>query len=410
MPGATGVPHPLEEACPVAVPSRVPAARLTRSSTTRLALPPAARPRAARLPAALAAALALGLAVAACGGSGAGPSDPASSGGGPSAPASGASAPTSGASAPPEDRVVVYSGRSEELVGPILARFEEATGIDVEVRYAGTSELAATILEEGDNSPADLFFSQDGGALGALAAEGRLAPLPDDILALVDPRFRSGNGLWVGVSGRARVLAYDTREVSEAELPTSVLGLTDPAWKGRVGWVPTNASFQTFVTALRQALGDDATRDWLEQMQANEPRVYEGNSAALQAVAAGEVDVALVNHYYLFAAQAESGQELPVANHYFTGGDPGALVNVAGVGVLPTADHPVAADRLVRFLLSDEAQRYFSDETFEYPLVTGVEADPRLPALAEIESPALDLSDLADLAGTLRLLQEAGVL
>lgn len=369
-------------------------------------VPAARRPR--RRPAPIAAAAAgLALVLVACGGGAtAAPSDGAPTEPG-TAPSPGA---TSAPGATPEAKLVVYSGRSEELVGPILARFEAATGIETEVRYAGTSELAATILEEGDNSPADVFFSQDGGALGALAAEDRLAPLPADVLDAVDPRFRSADGLWVGVSGRARVLAYDTRELSEADLPASVLDLADPAWKGRLGWVPTNASFQTFVTAMRRQLGDEATKAWLEAVRANEPRAYEGNSAALQAVAAGEVDAALVNHYYLFQAQREAGDALPVANHFFTGGDPGALVNVAGVGILSTADHPVAADRLVRFLLAEEAQRYFSDETFEYPLVTGIAADDRLPPLETIESPNLDLADLADLAGTLRLMQEAGVL
>jgi iron(III) transport system substrate-binding protein len=304
----------------------------------------------------------------------------------------------------------VYSGRSEELVGPILERFEEATGIDAEVRYAGTSELAVLLLEEGANSPADVFFAQDGGSLGAVAAEGRLATLPDDLTALVDPRFRAADGSWVGVTGRARVLAYDTRELAEADLPTSVLDLADPAWKGRVGWVPTNASFQTFVTALRETQGDDATLEWLGRMQANEPRVYDGNAAALQAVAAGEIDAALINHYYLFQAQAESGAELPVANHFFANGDPGALVNVAGVGILETAPNAAAAEQLARFLLDEEAQAYFATETFEYPLRTGTTPDERLPDLAEIQSPDLDLSSLADLEGTLRLLQEAGVL
>ena len=361
----------------------------------------------APLPRALAAG-ALALLVAACGGTAATSVTSAPSG----APSAGPATigPTSSATAETEGAVVVYSGRSEELVGPIIERFEAATGIDAEVRYAGTSELAATILEEGDNSPADVFFSQDGGALGALEAEDRLTTLPGDVTALVDPRFRSREDAWVGISGRARVLAYDTRELSEADLPVSVLDLADPAWTGRVGWVPTNASFQTFVTALRESLGEDAARDWLVRMQANEPRVYEGNSAALQAVAAGEVDVALINHYYLFQAQAESGQALPVANHSFTGGDPGALVNVAGAGILDTADHPAAAEQLVRYLLSEEAQAYFAGETFEYPLRAGVAADDRLPALATIESPDLDLSDLADLEGTLRLLLVAGVL
>jgi iron(III) transport system substrate-binding protein len=351
------------------------------------------------------AALLAAVATSACGGTTAGTSAPATS----TAP-SDTAAPATPAQPADAGKVVVYSGRSEELVGPILAQFEEATGIDVEVRYAGTSELAALILEEGDNSPADVFFAQDGGALGAVAAGGRLAELPADVTSLVDPRFRAADGTWAGVTGRARVLAYDTRELAPADMPVSVLDLADPAWKGRVGWVPTNASFQTFVTALRETQGDEATLAWLTAMQANEPRAYDGNAAALAAVAAGEIDVALVNHYYLFQAQAESGEELPVANHFFTDGDPGALVNVAGAGILASAPSAPQADALVRYLLDDEAQAYFATETFEYPLATGATPDDRLPALADIGSPDLDLSSLADLEGTVRLLQEAGVL
>jgi iron(III) transport system substrate-binding protein len=346
------------------------------------------------------------LTVAACGSAGATPAS--SSGSEPSAETAPSAGTGTGTS--PGGRLVVYSGRSEELVGPLLEDFEAATGIDAEVRYAGTSELAATILEEGDNSPADVFFSQDGGALGALAAEGRLAGLPEDVLESVDDRFRAADGSWVGVSGRARVLAYDTRDIAVGDLPASVLDLADPAWKGRIGWVPTNASFQTFVTALRETQGDDTTLQWLRDVQANEPKVYDGNAAALQAVAAGEVDVALVNHYYLLQAEAEAGTELPVENHFFPGGDPGALVNVAGIGILEGAENAAAADALVRFLLADEAQAYFAAETFEYPLASGATPDPQLPSLDSVQSPDLDLSDLADLEGTLRLLQEAGVL
>lgn len=344
---------------------------------------------------ALAGALAIAIAVAACGGTA---TTPQPSGAHPSGPA-----------ASPGGSLVVYSGRNEELVGPVIEEFEAATGIDVEVRYAGTSELAATILEEGGNSPADVFFSQDAGALGALANEDRLAALPADVLELVDARFRSPDRDWVGVTGRARVLAYDTRELSAGDLPDSVMDLTGPEWRGRIGWVPTNASFQTFVTALRLELGDDGTKTWLEDMLANEPRTYEGNSAALQAVAAGEIDVALVNHYYLYAAKA-GNPSIPVNNHFFTGGDPGALVNVAGVGILDTAPHAGAADAFVRYLLSTEAQTHFAEQTFEYALIDGIAPAEGLPALAEIESPDLDLTDLADLEGTIRLLQEAGVL
>lgn len=363
-----------------------------------------------RLSSSLAIGIAAILAVAACT-SGASPS----AGEGSPAPSQGSGPSTDpSADASPSPAVagslVVYSGRSEELVGPLIERFETATGVDVDVRYAGTTELATTILEEGDSSPADVFFAQDGGALGALAREGRLTALPDEFLDQVDTRFRAGDGRWVGVSGRARVLAYDTRELAAGDLPASVTGLADPAWKGRIGWVPSNASFQTFVTALRAELGEDGARQWLTAMQANEPRVYEGNAAALEAVRAGEIDAALINHYYLFQAQAESGADYPVANHYFTGGDAGALVNVAGVGVLDGANHPAAANAFVRFLLDPESQAYFSRETFEYPLVGGMAADPRLPALDQIDSPDLDLSDLTDLEGTVKLLTDVGIL
>jgi iron(III) transport system substrate-binding protein len=304
--------------------------------------------------------------------------------------------------------LVVYSGRSESLVEPLIERFEAETGIDVQVNYAGTSELAATILEEGDASPADVFFSQDGGALGAIAEEGRLAALPQATLDKVAPAFRSPDGLWVGVSGRARVAAYNTDELTPADLPASILDFTDPKWKGRLGWAPSNASLQSFVTALRVIEGEDAARAWLEGIQANEPKVYEGNSQALQGVAAGEIDVAFINHYYLLAALAEG--DLPVANHFFPGGDPGALINVAGAAILTTAKNQDAARTFVDFLLTAESQAYFAKETFEYPLVAGVPADDRLTPLDEIAAPDIDLSDLADLQGTIELMQDVGVL
>lgn len=340
--------------------------------------------------------------------------------------ASGGSSPSASAPAPspsgaaPSDvaspaasiggSLTIYSGRSESLVGPLIERFRTQTGIAVQVNYAGTSELASTILEEGQASPADVFFSQDGGALGALGAEGRLAVLPEGVTSLVDARFRSPKGEWVGISGRARVVAYDSRVLAEADLPDSILDYTDPAWKGRIGWAPSNASLQTFVTALRVLEGEDAARSWLEGIQANEPRVYEGNSQALEGVASGEVAVAFINHYYLLEAIAEQGAELPVKNDFLPGGDPGSLVNVAGAGVLTTAKNPAAAIAFIEFLLSEESQTYFAEETFEYPLLDGVPADERLTPLSEIQSPDVDLSDLSDLEGTLELMQEAGVL
>jgi iron(III) transport system substrate-binding protein len=305
--------------------------------------------------------------------------------------------------------LTIYSGRSEELVAPLIEQFQTASGIDVQVKYGDTAELASTILEEGDVSPADVFFAQDGGALGAIAAEDRLTTLPTPVLDLVDPRFRSDDGQWVGVSGRARVAVYNTAELEAADMPDSILDFTDPAWKGRLGWAPTNGSFQAFVTALRVLEGEDAARAWLEGVQANEPRVYEGNDPALLAVGADEIDVAFINHYYLMRKLAEE-PDFAAANHFFGAGDPGALVNVAGAGILTTAPHAEAALEFVEFLLTDESQEYFAEETFEYPLVAGIEADSKLVPLEDIDSPDIDLSDLADLEGTLALLQEVGIL
>lgn len=318
--------------------------------------------------------------------------------------------PTGGTPVGSAGTVTIYSGRNEKLIGDLIAQFERATGIDAEVRYGDTAELAATILEEGDKSPADLFWAQDAGALGAVAREDRLATLPDDLLQRVDARFRSKQGLWVGASGRARVLVYNTEQLAEADLPASVFDLTDTKWKGKIGWAPTNGSFQSFVTALRVLRGDDAARAWLEGIKANEPVTFEGNAPIVRAVGAGEIAVGLVNHYYLYEIKAEEGEDFPAANHFFAPGDPGNLVNVAGVGILRTAKHAEQALRFADYLLSQEGQTYFAERTFEYPLIDGVKPRADLVPLDEIQGPEIDLSDLADLQGTLQLLTEVGVI
>jgi iron(III) transport system substrate-binding protein len=307
-----------------------------------------------------------------------------------------------------EAPLTVYSGRSESLVGPVLEQFTEATGIPVETKYGDTAELAALLLEEGEQSPADIFFAQDAGALGAVSDAGLFAPLPEDVLSRVPAVFSDPEGDWVGVSGRVRTATYTTAE--PVELPESILGFTDPAWSGRIGWAPTNGSFQAFVTALRVIEGEEAARAWLEGIIANEPLAYDSNTSAVEGVAAGEVDVAFVNHYYLMRLLTENGEDYPVAQTFFSGGDPGALVNVAGVGQLATSDQPEAAAMLVDYLLREEAQGYFSESTYEYPLIEGVAADPRLPELASLETPEVDLSDLSDLQGTIELLRDVGAI
>ena len=309
-----------------------------------------------------------------------------------------------------ERSVTVYSGRSSELIGPILERFEEQSGIAVEVRYASTAEFVATLLEEGGRTPADVFIAQDAGALGVLEASGAFATLDDCLLARVSEAFRSRSGGWVGLSGRARVVVYNTERIDPATLPGSILAYTDPQWRGRIGWAPENASFRTFVTAMRLTLGEEATRAWLEGIQANEPIEYPKNTPIVAAAAAGEIDVGFVNHYYLHRFLAEQGDGFGARNFYTAPGDVGTLINVAGAAILDASDDQEDAAALLDFLLSPEAQRYFATQTFEYPLIEGVEAHADLRSIAELQPLDLDLSRLEDLEGTIALLRETGVI
>jgi iron(III) transport system substrate-binding protein len=306
--------------------------------------------------------------------------------------------------------LTIYSARSESLVAPLLEQFEADTGITVNVRYGNTSELAATLLEEGENSPADVFFAQDPGGLGAVSSAGLLLQLPAELLGQVDSRFADPAGMWVGVSGRARVVVYNTDVLSEEDLPADLQGFTDPAWKGLIGLPPTNASFQTMVTALRQAWGEEATRDWLNAIMANEPVFYESNTPTVAAVAAGEVQVGFVNHYYLYRFLAEEGESFAARNYFLPGGGPGSLVMTAGVGILASSQNQDAALTFVEYLLSAPAQEYFASETYEYPLVSGVAPSAALVPLNKLNAYQIDLANLADMIGTVELLQEVGML
>ncbi len=316
------------------------------------------------------------------------------------------------ASALGDDVLTVYSGRNESLIGPILAQFTEDTGIETEILYGGTSAVANQILTEGENSPADVFIAQDGGALGALAAAGMLHKLPEATLDRVaSPAFVSSAGFWTGLSGRARVFVYNPESLNELglELPNSILDLTGEEWSGLVGWAPTNASFVANVTALRVLLGEDETASWLAAMVANGVQAYPKNTPIVQATIDGEIIGGLVNHYYLFRFLAED-PDITAALHFFPGGDPGALINVAGAAILNSTDQPYDALALVDYLLSDAAQEYFAQSTYEYPLAATVDPSVDLPALAKIETPDIDLSDLADLQGTLEMIEESGAL
>ncbi len=305
-------------------------------------------------------------------------------------------------------KLIIYSAREENLVGPIIKQFEDATGINVGVKYGANAGLAATIREEGSNSPADIFFATDPGLLGSMS--DLLMELPDSILNQVPVQVRSREGKWIGISGRARVVVYNTEKLSEADLPDSILDFTDPKWKGRIGWPPTNGSFQAFVTAMRMVLGEEATRSWLEGIQNNDPKIYPKNTPIVQAVAQGEIDVGFVNHYYLYRFLQEEGESFEARNYHPKGNDLGATMLVNGAGVLSTSENPENAQRFLNFMLSQVGQQYFTSQTYEYPLVDGVQTDRLLLPLDQIELPDVDLSKLDDVGGTQKLLREVGII
>ena len=305
--------------------------------------------------------------------------------------------------------LTIYSGRGENLIGPVLQQAEQALGLKINTRYGNSAQMALAILEDGKNTRADLFLAQESGALGALVREKRFVPLPEDLLNQVDRRYRSPQGFWVGISGRSRVIDYNTRLVKPGELPKSIYELIQPRWKGQVGWAPANGSFQAFVTAMRLLGGDDKTLAWVKAMKQNGARNYPSNAPIVEALGRGEIQLGLVNNYYLHRFTAEN-PNFPVAHHY-TKGDPGALVLVSGAGVLDVAgDRREAALRVIGYLLSAPAQTHFAQTNNEYPLAAGVSAEPGRIPLSELDPPDIDLSRLEDLEGTLKLIESAGVL
>ncbi len=305
--------------------------------------------------------------------------------------------------------LTVYSGREEDVVAPLFPKFEQATGIKVQVRYGKSAEFAAQIEEEGDNSPADVFFAQDAGALGSIA--DRLAPLPQPTLDRVPAKFRASDGTWVGVSGRVRVVAYNTKNFAPADLPNDVLAYSQPQYAAKLGIAPTNASFQAFVTAMRLKFGDDRTKTWLSDLKKNGVHTYDANRPIVEAIAAGDIQLGLVNHYYLAQVKAEQ-PDAPVANKFLTPGDPGTLVNVAGAGILKSAKHAEAAQKFVDYLLSDAGQRFYATEAEEneYPLVAGIPAAAGLPSIDSLSGSSVPLNDLgAEERATVEMISEVGL-
>lgn len=306
--------------------------------------------------------------------------------------------------------ITVYSGRNESLIGPLIQSFEDTTGANVNVRYGNSTDLALLLEIEGLATPADVFISQSPGAIEYLSSRGLLALLPEGLMEEVPEIFQGDGGDWTGLSGRRRVLVYNTELVGIEELPSSVLELTAEKYAGRVAIAPANSSFQDFVTLMRTEIGDERTKEWLRGMAANRSPAYATNSAIVDAVVRGEVDMGLVNHYYMLRYLDES-PDAPGANHNFLDDDVGSAVLVTGVGILEDEDPNPVAQAFVEYMLSEKAQQYYFSQTREYP----VKLELAVPAFLEPlpsahDARILQFDELAGgLAATQDLIEQSGI-
>jgi iron(III) transport system substrate-binding protein len=304
----------------------------------------------------------------------------------------------------------IRSGRTENLVGPLIEQFEEESGIDVDIRYGDSADLALLTAEEGDRTTTDVFISQSPGAVGFLDSEGLLTKLPDDVTGLVPEGDAASDGTWVGLSGRVRTLVYNTDLVDPDDLPDSVLDLTtDPELAGQVAVAPTNGSFQDFVTVLRMRVGEAETGAFLQALADGDAPTFSDNTAIVEAVGRGEVAMGLVNHYYVFVARAQD-PDLPVENHFFPQGDYGSTLLVTAASIIEGTDRSAEAEQFVEFLLSTEAQQYFTDETYEYPLAEGSAPNEALPPFDAVTATRVDLGELGSgLEQTAELIDSSGL-
>ena len=319
---------------------------------------------------------------------------------------SGCSSSTEQEGSPTE--LTIYSGRSEEFIAPFFAEWEKKSGIALKIRYADSAELAAQIREEGSNSPADVFLAQDAGSLGAVSLAGLFTTLGDDVGTEIQPQYIAADRSWVGVTGRARVFAYNPQLLTD--LPRSITDLANPIYKSKLGIAPTNASFQAFVTALINAKGEDFTQRWLESLVKNDVQIFAKNSAIVEAIDSGKISIGLVNHYYTWEVAQGLGRAINAENGFFSSGDLGNMVNVSGAGILKSSKKYAAAEDLINYLTSQVVQSKFVAETHEYSLIADQISPAGLPSLSQIGAPSVDLESLADIQKTQELLIKVGLL
>ncbi len=309
-----------------------------------------------------------------------------------------------------ERSITVYNAQHEELLVAMAPIFEKETGIKVRLRNGKDFELGNQLVAEGAKTPADVFLTENSPAMSLVESKGLFAPLPAKTLAKIPAQYSPKSGDWTGWAGRATVLVYNAKDVSQDDLPASIMDLADPAWKGRTSFSPSGADFQAIVSAVLQLKGEAATADWLKGLKAN-GTIYQGNNVVMNSVNDGQVDTGVIYHYYWYRDQEEAGQNSNNAKlHYFGKKDPGAFLSVSGAGVLKASKHKADAQRFVDFLVGEKGQKALAGSyALEYPLNPAVALEPPVPPLSKIDPPAVDVTKLNG-PKVIELMQEAGLL
>ena len=326
--------------------------------------------------------------------------------------AGGAATTPSGSGTPALDgNITVYSGQHEETVAALVNAFEAEAHVKVSVRSEDEASLANQLLQEGSDTPADVFFAENPPALNTLDEHHLLAATAPATLAKVGKQYSPTSGDWVGVSARSVALGYNTDRIQDSALPTSILDLAKPEWKGKVGFAPGETDFQPVITAVAKADGTPAATQWLKDLKSNS-KIYDDNEALVAAINRGEVETGILDHYYWYRLKDEVGaSSLHSALHYFAPGDPGSLVDVSGAGQTAASKHPGSAQAFLAFLVGKSGQHIIAtSKSYEYPLGSGVQTAQPLRPFAELGQSPMTIADLGDGKAALELLQQVGLL
>jgi iron(III) transport system substrate-binding protein len=317
---------------------------------------------------------------------------------------------SAGSASADKGTLTLYNAQHEDLMALMVADFTKATGIKVNMRNGEDFELGNQIVQEGSASPADVFVTENSPAMTLVDSKGLFSTLDGATVAQVPAQFAPSDKNWVGFAARSTVFAYNPGKVRAADLPASIMDLSDPKWKGKVGISPAGADFQAIVSAVLVLKGEAATFAWLKGLKSN-AKVYQGNSAVMKAVNAGEVSSGVIYHYYWYKDQAESGANSKnVRLKYFGKQDAGAFLSISGAGVIKSGKHQAQAQKLVRYLNSPAGQKVLADsKALEYPIGNGAAANKVLKPLAELDPPTVKVTSL-DGPKVVDLMQQAGLL